>query len=204
MTAVARWLCLFLLLGAAPPGASQQQDPANGVLLVAKPELADPNFRETVVLVTQTADGGTVGVILNRPTRVPLRALLPGLDRHAGDGEPLYAGGPVMPNTVVAVFQSGVPPEAPAFHVLRDVYLSMHPENVRALLADPARRHRLFAGFAGWAPRQLQAELDRGGWYILPADADHVFLDDVGGLWEACVRRAQARPVGNLGRRGGK
>lgn len=204
MTAAARWLCLFLLLGAATPGAGQQHDPANGVFLVAKPELADPNFRQTVVLVTQTADGGTVGVILNRPTRVPLRALLPGLDADAGDGELLYSGGPVMRNAVVAVFQSSVPPEAPAFHVLRDVYLTMHPDNLRALLADPARPRRLFAGFAGWAPRQLEAELERDGWYILPADVDRVFLNDVGGLWEECVRRAQARPVGTLGWRSGK
>ena len=148
-----------------------QLEPPNGVLLVAKPEMLDPNFRETVVLAHQTGDGSTVGVILNRP------------------GEPLAFGGPVMREVPVVLFRSAQPPEAAAFHVLQGVYLSMHPENV----GKPVENRRVFAGFAGWAPGQLESELARDGWYVLPASADVVFRKDTRGLWEELVRKARGR-----------
>lgn len=188
-------LCLALALGTAPPGAAQQHEPPNGVFLIAKPGMADPNFRETVVLVTQTTDGGTVGVIVNRPTRVELRERLPGLGDGAAGREPLYFGGPVMPQAVVALFEAREPPGAPAFHVLRDVYLSMHPDNVRALIGDAGRRHRLYVGFSGWSPSQLEGELRRDSWYIVPADADTAFRSDTQGVWQELLRRARMHPV---------
>jgi putative transcriptional regulator len=160
---------------------AQERDAANGLLLVAKPGLVDPNFRETVVLVTQTPDYGTVGVILNRPTPV----------RHERTGESIYSGGPVMPRTLVALFRSDEPPEAPAFHVLKRVYLSMHPDNIERQLARPAANFRLFAGFSGWAPRQLEAEIGRDGWYVLPANEDLLFRKDTTGMWGELVERAR-------------
>src|SRR5690349_4792919 len=87
---------------------------ANAILLVAKPDLPDPNFRETVVLVTQTEDASTVGVILNRPTA----------RRHDQTGETLYFGGPVMREVIVALFRTEGAPRAAAFHVLKDLYLT--------------------------------------------------------------------------------
>ena len=148
-----------------------QLQPPNAVLLVAKPDLLDPNFRETVVLAHQTEDGSTVGVILNRP------------------GEPRDFGGPVMAQIPVVLFRSAQPPEAPAFHVLPDVYLSMHPGNVNNVVET----RRLFTGFAGWAPGQLESELARDGWYVLPASAEIVFRKDTRGLWEELVRKARGR-----------
>lgn len=170
--------CLSLLLVVASVTA---QEPANSILLVAKPELADPNFRRTVVLVTQTADAHTVGVILNRPTEA----------RMEGHAEALYAGGPVMARIVVALFEAEEPPAASAFHVLKRVYLSMHPENIAALVARPPARLRLYAGFSGWAPGQLEAELDRGGWYILPASEAVIFRKRTEGLWEELLEEAR-------------
>ena len=148
-----------------------QLEPPNGVLLVAKPGMLDPNFRETVVLAHQTADGSTVGVVLNRP------------------GEPLAYGGPVMREIPVILFRSAHPPEAPAFHVLQGIYLSMHPQNVEKFVEN----RRLFGGFAGWAPGQLESELARDGWFVLPASAELVFRQDTKGLWEELVRKAQGR-----------
>ena len=171
-------LCLFTLSGAA-----QQHEPPNAVLLVAKPELLDPNFRETVVLVTQTEDAHTVGVILNRP----------GERRMQGHPEPLYAGGPVMARAVVALFEADEPPAASAFHVLERVYLSMHPENIAALIARPPARMRLYAGFSGWAPRQLENELARGGWYVLPASEAVIFRKRTEGMWRELLDEARNR-----------
>lgn len=166
----------------AAPAAAQQGEPPNAVLLVAKPELVDPNFRETVVLVTQTADAHTVGVILNRPTE----------RRVEGYAEPVATGGPVLPRTLVALFESDAPPAASAFPVLRNVWLSMHPENVEALKhAPPARRVRLFAGFAGWSPGQLESELARDGWFVLPASESVLFRKSTKGLWQELLEKAR-------------
>jgi len=170
-----RWLLFFLVLSA--PAAAQVEAP-NAILLIAKPDLLDPNFRETVVLVTQASDASTVGVILNRPTTV----------RHERTGEPIYSGGPVMPRTVVALFRSENEPPAPSFHVLQGIYLSMHPAIVEQLQSP----YRLYVGFAGWMPGQLDSEIARDGWYLLPASEELLFRRDTAGMWEELLDRASA------------
>lgn len=170
-------LLLFLVAAAS----AQEAEPPNGILLIAKPALADPNFRETVVLVTQTQDAQTVGVILNRPTQA----------KHEKTGEALYFGGPVMRDVRVALFRSERAPEAPAFHVLKGIYLTMHPRNIEPLLARPGQRYRLYEGFSGWAPRQLEGEIARDSWYVLPASEALVFRKDTAGMWRELVAKAR-------------
>jgi putative transcriptional regulator len=174
-----RFLALVLL--SFSTGALAQA--ANAILLVAKPDLLDPNFRQTVVLVTQTEDASTVGVILNRPTA----------RRHEQTGEAIYFGGPVMREVMVALFRTERAPRAAAFHVLKDVYLTMHPDNIDPLLAQRSGNYRLFVGFSGWAPGQLQSEMERDGWYVLPATADIAFRTNTSGMWEELVRKARGR-----------
>jgi putative transcriptional regulator len=187
-----RTLVLALILLLAPTCArAQQLLPANGVLLVAKSSLTDPNFSRTVVLVTQTEDGGTVGVIINRPTTLRISQFL-SEDLPTGNyREPVFFGGPVMLNALVALFRSETPPTAPAFHVLKDVYLTMHPDNIESLLKDTAARYRIYAGFSGWVPRQLESEMMRDGWYFLPADEATIFREKLDGLWEELVELAR-------------
>ena len=170
---------LLVFLAALPAGA-QRAEPPNGVLLVAKPSLTDPNFRETVVLVTQTPDASTVGVILNRPAGTS----------HERTGKPMYIGGPVMPQVTVALFAADRAPVA-SFQVLQDVYLSMHPQNLDALPTRPGQRLRFFAGFAGWAPNQLQRELELDGWYVMPVTEEILFRVDTRGLWKELVEKAR-------------
>jgi len=189
-----RTAALLLALIAAP-AAAQQSQPANGLLLVAKPTLSDPNFARTVVLVTQTEDGGTVGVILNRPTELKLSQFLTNEFNTENYRDRIYVGGPVMQQVLIVVFRSEKPPVGPAFHVLKDVYLSLHPQNLRALLGGSGKRYRLYAGFSGWAPRQLQSEMQRDGWYVLPADVDMIFRDNMEGVWQELVNRAEKRPI---------
>jgi len=178
MNALLRAAALALLL-AGTAAIAQQHEPANGVLLVAKPELDDPNFGRSVVLVTQSRDGHTLGVILNKPTPA----------RH--EGQPLWFGGPVMIRSVVALFAADEPPPAAAFHVLKNVYLSMHPRNLAVLLEGRGARFRLYAGFAAWAPGQLEGEFGRDAWHVLPADEALVFREDMSGLWEELMARAE-------------
>jgi len=182
---------LLAILGLIPAGAAAQQSaPPNSLLLVAKPTLVDPNFARTVVLVTQAEDASTVGVILNRPLQEKLQAFLPQDLSGENYKDRVFQGGPVMRRVILSVFRSGAAPQAPAFPVLKGIYMTMHPVNIRALLADPASQYRIYAGFSGWAPNQLQSEFMRDGWYMLPADAETVFRKDTDGMWEELIRRA--------------
>jgi len=187
-----RALVLALACLLAPPCATAQQHlPANGVLLVAKPSLNDRNFSRTVVLVTQTEDGSTVGVIVNRPTTLKLSEFLSDEIPTGNYREPIYFGGPVMLNALVSLFRSETPPAAPAFHVLKDVYLTMHQDNIENLLKDTTARYRIYAGFSGWLPHQLESEMMRDSWYFLPADEATVFREKADGLWEELLERAK-------------
>lgn len=187
-----RALVLALACLLAPACATAQQHlPANGVLLVAKPSLTDRNFSQTVVLVTQTEDGSTVGVIINRPTTLKLSEFLSDELPTGNYREPIYFGGPVMLNALVSLFRSETPPAAPAFHVLKDVYLTMHQDNIESLLKDATARYRIYAGFSGWVPRQLESEMMRNSWYFLPADEATVFRGKTDGLWEELLELAK-------------
>jgi len=185
-----KWLVLALMLWTAAAAAQP-----NGILLVAKPGLPDPNFSETVVLVAWTEDGSTVGVVLNRPSGERLADVAPTWPGAADFKEPLYSGGPVMRQVVVALFDSADEPKAKAFRVLPHVYLSMHPGNLEPLIARQpgatSGRMRLYAGFSGWAPRQLEAEIDRGTWYSMRATADLLFRKDTSGMWQELVEKAR-------------
>jgi putative transcriptional regulator len=188
-------LLLPLLLGAllvsAPCALAQTDKNPNGVFLVATPALVDPNFRHSVVLVTQALDGSTVGFIVNRPGRRSLAQILPDNDVLKRYTEPLYSGGPVEAAGLFAVFRARENPQG-ALRVLGDVSFALDPAVVEVVLRTPPERVRFFNGYAGWAPGQLAAELEHGGWYVLNADADTVFRKDMDKLWEELVRRARA------------
>lgn len=168
---------------------------ANGVFLVAKPELLDPNFRETVVLITQPeVGGGPLGVIVNRPLDARLSEVIPGAANVPEQFDQIYGGGPVMPNALLFLVRSEVRPER-SLQVLADVYLSsdagLIEQIVRGEVSVPA--FRAYAGFAGWAPGQLQAEIVRGGWYVIQADADTVFALDASSVWAELIKRITTR-----------
>jgi putative transcriptional regulator len=179
------------LLGSAPLASAQSGETPNGVFLVATPALADPNFSHSVVLVTQAPDGSTVGFIVNRPGRHSLAEILPENEMLRRFTEPLYLGGPVEGGGLFAVFRAKENPPG-ALRVLDDVSFALDPAVVEKLLHTPPERVRFFNGFAGWAPGQLAAELQIGGWYVLNADAEIVFRKDMHGLWEELVVRARA------------
>ena len=183
-------LCMRMLAFSAEPPQL-----ANGILLIAKPELADPNFRETVVLITQPLPGGgPLGVILNRPTEFRLTQLAPSARGLPEQFDRVYVGGPLARNQIIFLAQSDERIDN-ALRVLDDVYLSGDNQ----LLADIAatkvtvKALRAYAGYAGWAPRQLQAEIAAGGWYMLPADAASVFTADAGALWSTLIRQVTER-----------
>ncbi len=187
------WLLALAGLLAPAWTLAQQNLPANGLFLVAKPALTDPNFEKTVVLVTQTEDASTVGVIINRPSTLGLSQFLSQEFETRNYRDPIYLGGPVMRQAIVAVYRTETVPAAAAFHVLKNIYLTMHADNLKLMLATPGAKYRLYAGFSGWAPRQLESEFTRDGWYVLPADEAMLFRKSAEGLWEELLERALSR-----------
>ena len=182
---------LALLLGPVSGASAQDGDAANGIFLVASPALRDPNFRHSVILVTQMADGSSVGFIVNRPGERSLAQILPDNTVLKRFTEPLYLGGPVEAAGLFAVFRARANPPG-GLRVLGDVYFALEPAVVEKLLHAPPQRVRFFNGYAGWARGQLAAEVESGGWYVLNADADAVFRKNTDTLWEELVIRARA------------
>jgi putative transcriptional regulator len=182
---------LAAALALGPVTGAHAQGPERGVFLVAKPSIQDPNFARTVVLVTRAPDGGTVGVILNRPTRQSLADVLPGNAQLARFTEPLHFGGPVERVGLFAVFQASASP-GQSFPVFDDVHIALHPETVEQLLLKPPGALRFFVGYSGWAPGQLEGEVGRGDWWTVAADAETVFRKDTATLWEDLARRARS------------
>src|SRR5437588_4242260 len=156
-----------------------------GNLLVSSPGLLDPNFRKTVVLIAHHDDEGAMGLVLSRPSGVAAAEAVSALDGLPGGGDPVFVGGPVQPDAfmVLAEFDDVSEAAAPIFADVGFVGAEASP------VALAIRRLRLFAGYAGWGPGQLEAELDEPSWIVVPAEADDAFADDPDELWRTVVQR---------------
>ena len=168
-----------------------------GRLLVATPVLGDPNFRRTVVLIVEhEEEQGTLGVVLNRPTEVPVGQVLEPWTELATNPSVVFRGGPVSPNSALALALVPGTDEPIGWHPLdRTVAKAMSRLGLvdldapPGLLSDAIARLRVYAGYAGWGVGQLQAEIDEGAWYVLPADPADAFSADPARLWPAVLRR---------------
>jgi putative transcriptional regulator len=172
-----RALCAFLLLfGASWPTSAGEGKPLTAILLVARAELPDANFRDSVVLVMNNIGPAPGGLIINRPTRIAVARLFPDLEHLAQMDDKVYFGGPVAIASVSFLFRADTPPEE-ATQVLDGVYVSTNLELLRKLLRrdKPMEGLRIFIGYSGWAPGQLEAEIARGGWKLAPAEPDAIF-----------------------------
>jgi len=179
----ALWFCPATFMHAAAESVSS-------LLLVAAEGMADPRFRQSVVLVTRHgSSSATVGVIVNRALDVSLDRVFPGLKPAARHR--LHYGGPVAPGRIVFLVRGDAAPDS-AIVMAEGLFLSSDGGSLRRLLArsTPASRLRVFNGFASWAPDQLEHEIDRGDWHLLPVDADVLFSDPLDEMWPTLWRRA--------------
>ena len=158
-----------------------------GKLLVASPSLLDPNFNRTVVLIAEHGDDGAMGVVLNRASEVEVSEAAPALADLVESAERVHAGGPVQPTAVIVVAEFDDPEQAATLVVDRVGFVSADAD-FDTLGADVARV-RVFAGMAGWAPGQLEAEIERDDWIVEPATAENVFADDPDDLWSSVLVR---------------
>ena len=155
-----------------------------GLLLIAAPQLLDPNFRRTVVLVADHGEAGAMGVILNRPSGMTVADAAPDLEPLVGGEAPIFAGGPVQPTSGVVlaeVAEAGEP-------VFGDIVLVPGLGELADVI-DGAGSVRVFAGYAGWGPGQLDGELEREDWIVEPAQPADVFNEEPDGLWATVLER---------------
>ena len=189
------------ILCAFPAPAQQEFSSSSverGVLLVASPSLGDPNFEQTVLLIIEHGTGGTVGLVLNRPTNVTLSEVLPDLPALKRTNHRLFAGGPVGRTQMALLFRLKEPyPDAR--RIIDEIYLGT-PRVLERIIAQPKQTEsvRAFAGFAGWAPGQLDYEMLQGSWGVLPSDTFDIFDSDPATLWPDCISRLQTlRTISN-------
>jgi putative transcriptional regulator len=163
-----------------------------GRLLVALPALDDPNFERTVVLLLDHDEDGALGVVLNRASRVPIDEALEGWEELAARPPVVFGGGPVEPTAVVALGRTPVHvvPEGwePLLERVRLVDVSVDP------VGAEVDEVRVFAGYAGWGPGQLEGEIEMGAWAAVDAEPDDVFTAEPDDLWA----RVLARQAGSL------
>lgn len=157
-----------------------------GHLLVAGPSLTDPNFRRSVVLVGEHSEDGALGVILNRSSEATVAEAVPELTALVDADEPVHVGGPVQPSAIV-VLADFVDADSAGSLVLDTV--GFLPAEVDPDELGELRRARVFAGYAGWGPGQLDDELADGSWIVEPASADDVFTPTPDALWSDVLRR---------------
>jgi putative transcriptional regulator len=156
-------------------------------LLVAGPDLLDPNFRRSVLLVGEHGDEGAMGVILNRPSPVSVADAVPPLAELVDEAELVHVGGPVQPQAIVVLGEFRDPDEAAALVLGSIGFLPAEIET--AADVGSLERARVFAGYAGWGPGQLESEIAEQSWIIGEAVADDVFTDDPDRLWSEVLRR---------------
>jgi putative transcriptional regulator len=155
-------------------------------LLVAGGDLFDPNFRRTVVLIADHDEEGAAGVVLNRRADVTVGDAAPALTSLVPPDDRLYVGGPVQPQSAV-VLADFEHPDLAGRLVFGSIGLLTGEEVEEALLS--IRRARVYAGYAGWGPGQLDQELEDNGWLVEGPLPDDVFTPEPEALWSAVVRR---------------
>jgi len=196
-------LALFLLaLTAWAAGGAAQEATDKPLYLVARPELHNPFFQESVVLMLPLHDQEPrliVGLIVNKPGRILLSQVFPGERRLRDRTDTVYFGGPLEIETPGALFRAAKPSKK-AIHLYQDVYISFDRDLIVGMLkkAKPGADVRVFLGRAQWSPEQLQHEMSLGAWYSERAESSWIFSPTSQDSWHLLLQRAQPGPIAKL------
>lgn len=163
--------------------------PLKGKLLVAAPPLTDDNFDRTVVLVLEHGEGGALGVVLNRPTRHPIADALPAWAERCPEPAVLFTGGPVEESAVIALAVGPPDDDADGFAPLLGAIGTVDLEQDAALVLPRLSNLRVFVGYAGWVPGQVEDELEAGAWIVADRDDDDAFTGHPEALWRTVLAR---------------
>ncbi|MHC4103967.1 MAG: YqgE/AlgH family protein [Planctomycetota bacterium] len=180
----------------SPDSLISQSTLAKGKFLVAGRQLYDPNFSETVILLTSYDWHGAMGLVINRPSDIKLSKMLPDIKGIRRYNDSIYIGGPVERDQLVMIIRSDSQ-YADTLKVSDDIYVSMSRKVLQQLVknAETGEKFRVYAGYSGWASGQLEHEVDRGDWHIIDADAETVFDKDSTLIWQKLINRSSAQWV---------
>ncbi|MGO9933757.1 MAG: YqgE/AlgH family protein [Steroidobacteraceae bacterium] len=170
-------LCALLLLsGSSWPASAPDEKPLTAILIVARDDLPDSIFADSIVLVMNNLGPAPVGIVINRPTPMPVSHLFPDLKRLAQVPDKVYFGGPVDFGSVWFLFRAATPPKH-AIQAFEGVCVSADRQLLLQLLGrnKPMDGLRIFVGHAGWAPGQLEAEIERRDWTLKRAQTEAIF-----------------------------
>jgi putative transcriptional regulator len=166
------------------------EDALTGRLLVATPQIEEGVFHRSVILVLDHGAGGAQGVVLTRPLEAEVDAVLPGWQELASAPPRVFHGGPVQTDSALGLVS--VPGEGEAPLGIRRLFGRVGVLDLDApppLVASEVAALRIFAGYAGWSPGQLEGEVRSGSWYVVDAEARDAFTEDPDGLWVRVLRR---------------
>jgi len=171
-------------------------DRLTGRLVVASPDLDDPNFSRAVVFVLDHDEDGALGVVLNRASEVPADEAIEGWASRASTPRVVFGGGPVEPMSLVALGRLSPAASRRDTTIVERIQL-IDLDDTPLVDGDDVEDLRIFAGYAGWAPGQLEGEILVGAWHAVDARVDHVFTDSPTTLWRDVLRR-QTGPLALL------
>lgn len=184
--------------GERPENPDEALDLAPPVLLIAMPQVLDPFFHMSVVLLVQHQAEGSQGFIVNRPTAVPVGDILEGLQITWG-GDPKQAahfGGPVQPQLGTLIFRSDAAPSSPSqYEVSPGVVLTQNIHDLQSLADHPPESLRLLLGYAGWGEGQLMQEILRNDWMTAPVRHDLIFAADPAETWRRALESVGVDPA---------
>jgi len=193
MTKFLTWLMFAAWLFPTAAGADQQL--AKGKLLVASEFMVGELFAKSVILLLHYDETGAMGLVVNRPTEVELGELLADVEAISGYSGAFYWGGPVQMSSLRALLRADTPPEG-AQEVVDSVYQLPLDDALKDVPMDKASLH-FFIGYAGWSAGQLDREMGRGDWLVVPASDELVFAEDPGLLWDRLMPVNKYRAAAN-------
>lgn len=197
---IARRTLVILALMLASVGAFRVlafSDLPPAMLLVASQKLVDPRFQQSVVLVLRHGRGGPLGVIVNKRSDVTLAAVFRKPAEGALASKTLHFGGPIEPQRLIALYRHPDSQPREALQVADGLWMSQSDSMIARVLERPPESYKILAGFSGWAPGQLEREIARGDWYLMPLDQSLLFGTDDDKLWPLLLRQASERQARN-------
>jgi putative transcriptional regulator len=160
-----------------------------GQLLVATPRLVEPTFARSVILMLDHDEDGALGVVINRPSTMPLEAVLPSWSAMVAGPAMLFSGGPVSPEAALAVAVAAADVDTESFKPLTGAFGLVDLDADPIDLGSDLIGVRVFSGYAGWSVGQLELEVMEGSWYVVPALTTDVFSPVPHELWRQVLRR---------------
>ena len=185
-------LAVLLLAAERADLSAEPTQQLSGQLLVAQPDLKDPNFQQSVIYLVEHDDGGAFGLVVNQfVARLPLKVVAEHFDMEETLDKPLtfHYGGPVSPSALFVLHSDDVTLDS-SLDLEHDLALSGNADILQQIAKDEGpSRFRIVFGYAGWGPGQVEAEIAAGTWEVIDYDPDLVFGDDLESWEEAIDRR---------------